>query len=562
MSAIAPSDNPQVSSLAPKKKANKKKKSKSKLNGDLAKTSITPANGGGPEEDGEDEAQPDSPVVTTSAAAEQLDETVDAKANGHTDGHTNGHGSPADTKRGDASPSREVPDESIGSNASDTTDASVRLEAMSQDREALRAEVEKLRKSLEDIQERHQEDLSSVRSELEESEQAKEQAQSQYQNLLGRVNTIKSTLGERLAADRQELSEAKDQIEELETQNAALKAAADKAEQEVTQLSAQESENSKELSTLRNRSNLSQQNWLREREDLLTQTKHLREEAEAAKEAMGDWEVLAMEERSIREGLADRVAELEDQLSTQRESFERAASERDSQSQAVDGLQRALQEIQEARRVELREMVETTQAQLEALNKVVSDADTRATAAEAAKEDLTAQLERLAPFEKEVKEKNILLGKLRHEAIVLNDHLAKALRFLKKAKPEDNVDRQIVTNYFLRFLALDRSDPKKFQILQVIASLLSWTEEQKEQAGLARPGTAGSSLRLPLSPFHRTPSTSSLNAEFFPDLQGAPRESLAELWTGFLERQAEEGSAPNSAAGGSRSASVSSVVPK
>ena len=380
-------------------------------------------------------------LQTTSAAAEQSDETADAKANGQTDGHTNGHASPADTKQGNVSPTREAPDESIGSNASDTTDASVRLEAMSQDREALRAEVEKLRRSLEGIQERHKEELSSVHSELEESEQAKEQAQSQYQNLLGRVNTIKSTLGERLAADRQELSEAKDQIEELETQNAALKAAADKAEQEVTQLTAQELENSKELSTLRNRSNLSQQNWLREREDLLTQTKHLREEAEAAKEAMGDWEVLAMEERSIREGLADRVAELEDQLSTQRESFERAASERDSQSQAVDGLQRALQEIQEARRVELREMVETTQAQLEALNKVVAEADTRATAAEADKEVLTAQLERLAPFEKEVKEKNILLGKLRHEAIVLNDHLAKALRFLKKAKPEDNVDR-------------------------------------------------------------------------------------------------------------------------
>lgn len=378
---------------------------------------------------------------TTPAAAEPSDETAKSNANGHTDGHTNGHAVPADTKRGNVSITREAPDESVGSNASDTTDASVRLEAMSQDREALRAEVEKLRRSLEDIQERHKEELSSVRSELEESEQAKEQAQSQYQNLLGRVNTIKSTLGERLAADRQELSEAKDQVEELETQNAALKAAADKAEQEVTQLTAQESENSKELSTLRNRSNLSQQNWLREREDLLTQTKHLREEAEAAKEAMGDWEVLAMEERSIREGLADRVAELEDQLSTQRESFERAASERDSQSQAVDGLQRALQEIQEARRVELREMVETTQAQLEALNKVVAEADTRATAAEAAKEDLTAQLERLAPFEKEVKEKNILLGKLRHEAIVLNDHLAKALRFLKKAKPEDNVDR-------------------------------------------------------------------------------------------------------------------------
>lgn len=312
---------------------------------------------------------------------------------------------------------------------------------MSQNREALRAEVEKLRKALEDIQERHTDEISEVRSELEESEAAKEQAQSQYQNLLGRVNTIKSTLGERLAADRQELAEAKDQIEELEGQNETLKVSAEKMEAQITRLAGEGLENSKELSSLRNRSNLSQQNWLHEREELLNQTKHLREETEAAKEAMGDWEVLAMEERSIREGLADRVAELEDQLSAQREGFERATSERDSQSQAVDGLQRALQEIQEARRVELREMVETTQAQLGDLNKLVVEAEARATAAEAAKEALTTELDRAAPFEKEVKEKNLLIGKLRHEAIILNDHLAKALRFLKKAKPEDNIDR-------------------------------------------------------------------------------------------------------------------------
>lgn len=52
------------------------------------------------------------------------------------------------------------------------------------------------------------------------------------------------------------------------------------------------------------------------------------------------------------------------------------------------------------------------------------------------------ELERVRPFEKEVKEKNLLIGKLRHEAVTLNDHLTKALRFLKKGKPEDNVDRQ------------------------------------------------------------------------------------------------------------------------
>ena len=54
-----------------------------------------------------------------------------------------------------------------------------------------------------------------------------------------------------------------------------------------------------------------------------------------------------MEERSIRENLAEKASDLEEQIASHREAYERAASERDSQSLTVDGLQRALQEIQE-----------------------------------------------------------------------------------------------------------------------------------------------------------------------------------------------------------------------
>lgn len=107
---------------------------------------------------------------------------------------------------------------------------------------------------------------------------------------------------------------------------------------------------SKELSTLRNRTTLSQQNWSKEREDLAQREAYAKVEFEAAKQAMQDWEVLAMEERSIRENISERVADLEEQLSTQREAYEKAASERDTQSLAVDGLQRALQEIQDGKR--------------------------------------------------------------------------------------------------------------------------------------------------------------------------------------------------------------------
>jgi GRAB domain len=103
-----------------------------------------------------------------------------------------------------------------------------------------------------------------------------------------------------------------------------------------------------------------------------------------------------------------------------------------------------------------------------------------------------------------------------------------------------------VTNHLLHFLALDRTDPKKFQILQLIAALLGWTDEQREQAGLSRPGAASTtgSLRLPGSPlFHRVPSTPALANEYFPDASPATKESLADLWQNFLEQESQGGKA-------------------
>lgn len=89
--------------------------------------------------------------------------------------------------------------------------------------------------------------------------------------------------------------------------------------------------------------------------------------------------------------------------------------------------------------------MEGSQAQVEELRNSLTTAETLATAAQT---DLLAarqELERALPFEREVKEKNLLIGKLRHEAVILNDHLTKALRFLKKGRPEDTVDRCLVS---------------------------------------------------------------------------------------------------------------------
>ena len=80
-------------------------------------------------------------------------------------------------------------------------DTEARLDALAIEREALQNEVAQLRKSLEELQEKHEEELSDVKNKLEETHGDKDQAETQYRNLLVKVNTIKSQLGERLKAD-------------------------------------------------------------------------------------------------------------------------------------------------------------------------------------------------------------------------------------------------------------------------------------------------------------------------------------------------------------------------
>ena len=54
------------------------------------------------------------------------------------------------------------------------------------DRDSLRAEVTELRKSLEQIQHKHQEDMDALQQKLSDSEDKKSQAETAFQKLLGK----------------------------------------------------------------------------------------------------------------------------------------------------------------------------------------------------------------------------------------------------------------------------------------------------------------------------------------------------------------------------------------
>jgi predicted nucleic acid-binding Zn-ribbon protein len=84
---------------------------------------------------------------------------------------------------------------------SSSTGTDNKFDALVRDRDSLRAEVTEMRKSLEEIQLKHQEEMRALQRQLADSETKKEQAENQFQKLLERVNTIKSQLGERLKED-------------------------------------------------------------------------------------------------------------------------------------------------------------------------------------------------------------------------------------------------------------------------------------------------------------------------------------------------------------------------
>jgi chromosome segregation ATPase len=146
---------------------------------------------------------------------------------------------------------------------------------------------------------------------------------------------------------QEDLAQTKQQLEELEEQNNSLNDIIDDVRGENFKLREEKDAANKELSAVRNRLNLAQQNWNQEKDELINAERYTKEDYEAARQAMQDWEVIAMEERSVRESLSGRVVELEELLVSQKTAYDQISSEYEKQESTMSGLQRALQEIQE-----------------------------------------------------------------------------------------------------------------------------------------------------------------------------------------------------------------------
>lgn len=133
-------------------------------------------------------------------------------------------------------------------------------------------------------------------------------------------------------------------------------------------------------------------------------------------------------------------------------------------------------------------------------------------------------------------------------AVILNEHLVEALRRLKTTSSDTNVDRRLVTNVLISFFNTPRADTKRFEILQLLASVLQWDDEERERAGLQKSSAPAASGKRG---HNRNRATSGMsNVSSFTDGNNASTSSISEAGPSYSA--SSHASGPSSSPGHAR----------
>lgn len=374
-------------------------------------------------------------------------------------------------------------------------------------------------------------ELEALRNELEIVQGEKEDIEEQYQSLLEKISQVRTTLGERLKADAEELENYRNTVEGLEKKNKEQNDAIYTLQNEVIAANRENDEISKELSKLRKEQNEAEASWSQEREDLMRQIKAATRSAQESTLLAQNLEITLEEERALKGDVSGKINELEEQLSEQTNFASHYKKELEITREELKLSKEQLTTIS----LDLSGKIDELETEKRKLLATIDNLQQELTSMNETFDKLKNETETVKKLESEVKEKGLIIGKLRHEAVVLNEHLTKALSLIKKNSEGETIDKQLISNLILSFVNFPRGDTKKFEVLRLMSDFLSWDEEQKAQAGLTRAGTSisGAPGRGIGSPPPRSASASSIALE--PSSGG-----FMGLFAEFLERESQK----------------------
>ncbi|KAG0673423.1 hypothetical protein C6P40_002950 [Pichia californica] len=349
-----------------------------------------------------------------------------------------------------------------------------------------------------------------------------------YDTLLSRISQMKSVFSK--------MKESEAQFESLQTENAKLKSTLDSSSSKVSTLEAALTELKLEVSNLNSECDrlTSQNSELKKQVDnqdfeleteakqLEIENKKLKRELKEAKSDLEEYLILIQEEKMSKTNLNQELIDFKTKIDTI--TAEKESSEKKCQQILLD-VNRLKENIAQLER-DNQEVISNSKSQLNSKTTQLNDFTNEINDLKNAIIEKDEKIKTIGELEKDLKDKQLLVGKLRHETITLNEHLTKAMKLIKRESSKETVDRELVSNLFISFLQLPRGDTKKFEVLQLIANFLDWDDEKKRHAGLLSSGNyrsnSNSVVEVP------TPGRQSSVA------QG---DSFVSLWTEFLEKE-------------------------
>ncbi|KAF9274106.1 hypothetical protein BGZ68_000935 [Mortierella alpina] len=387
--------------------------------------------------------------------------------------------------------------------------------------------------------------LQTVKDDLQKTTNERNHFQSLHKTLLDRVSNMKSTLGTKLQADMDSINTLRQQIDQLTAQNNDYLHTIKQLEEELMASHDHYEKTSRELEHLRRRLVDIQEDAsaeVVEKENLIHELQSRLQREERERE---DWETMAQEQRASKDQAVANMRTMERERDAARAEKESLRQELDRELISLNNLQTVLEEFQSAKESEIQFALEGLHRQLNASKASLEEYQGRAQAAEASSRfeqlrHLTLDVERARQLEREVKEKNLTIGKLRHDAVIQQGHLTEAMRRLKEENSQNTVDIPLISNLFISFLNIPRGDQKRFEILQLISGVLKFTDEQREQAGLIRKAGSGLGAMTPTTSGSRSPSMEQMRQH------QEPKESFIDMWASFLIRESNANASSNS----------------
>ncbi|CAG8500987.1 24401_t:CDS:2 [Racocetra persica] len=401
-----------------------------------------------------------------------------------------------------------------------------------------------------------EQELSNLKAKLEQVQDEKKQLEVQHQSLIAKLANFKTSIADKLKTDM-DLNQKKQEIDKLNKNNQELLNTISQLQSELSLSRNEHDSMTQRLQTLETHLYEVQHQTSQELSEKDNIIRDLQINLDRSEREREDADVSAMELKSAKNELLSRIKHLEREIEALKYEKEVLKVEKNNESESLANLQSVLEEFEAAKQSEIREAIEGIQRRLSTTSKELTEFKERALLAENQLAQIKEGIGRTAQYEKEIKEKNLLIGKLRHETVILNEHLTEALRRMREESSENNVDKRLITNLLIAFFNTPRGDSKRFEILQLMANMLQWSEEQKEQVGLIRKASTktlderssgwGTGLWTPTIERPRNRLSEDIPRTIVRMNEEPPsKESFSDMWISFLLREAsKDSSEPN-----------------